>query len=152
MAKQVGAWTAFYCPREEAFLFARRSPTVNNPFLWNFFGGQLDAGESPKRAAMRELREEAGVKLAKRSLIPIGHTRLRGLAYTGAERDLHFFLVLCDDLFQPKLNDEHSEFRWFRKDHLPLSINRATAIAVENGLVKKAKACARKHREKVISF
>ena len=57
MAKRAGAWIAIYCPRKDAFLLAKRSKYVKNPFLWNFFGGQIDPGEAPKNAAIRELRE-----------------------------------------------------------------------------------------------
>ena len=150
MAVQRGAWIAIYCPSKRSFLLAKRSKLVNNPFVWNFFGGAIDAGESPKRAAIRELREEAGIKAGKSDLIPLAHIELSGLGHTGDERDLHYFLVLTDQPIKPKLNSENSEFRWFDEDHLPMSLNRATGEALRRGLIKKAVKYAAKHTGKSI--
>jgi len=140
----IGVWTVIYCPRKQAFLLARRSKYAKNPFLWNFFGGGADAGEKPKQAARRELREEAGITANKSNLIKLSRQRLEGIAYLGIEQDLHFFLLLTRRLLEPRLNIEHSEFRWFSQDNLPLSVNRPTWIAVDTGVIDKAIRCARK--------
>ncbi len=144
----IGVWTIIYCPREKAFLLARRSKYAKNPFLWNFFGGGADAGESPKKAALRELREEAGIKAKKSHLIKLSQQRLEGIAYLGIEQELHFFLLLSARLLEPRLNIEHSESRWFAQDNLPLSVNRPTWIAIDAGVIKKAIKTARKESAK----
>lgn len=41
-------------------ILGKRSPDVNNPNQWNFFGGHIDAGETAIAAAVRELFEETG--------------------------------------------------------------------------------------------
>lgn len=38
-----------------------RGPTIKNAGQWNFFGGNVDEGESPEEAACRELYEETGM-------------------------------------------------------------------------------------------
>lgn len=146
MSVQRTSWIVVYCPNERAFLMGKRSKLVNNPFVWNFFGGAIDNGESPKKGAIRELREETGVKIGKRDLIPLDQVELRGPGHTGDERDFYFYMILVDQPFSPKLNSENSESRWFDQDNLPLSLNRATSEAVRRGLTKKAVSYASKNK------
>ncbi len=54
-------------PDEEGrgcFLLTKRAPTLrSHTGQWALPGGRMDAGESPARAALRELDEEVGLKL-----------------------------------------------------------------------------------------
>lgn len=47
---------------DSRFLIAQRRATGSFPLKWEFPGGKLEAGESPKEALRRELREELGVE------------------------------------------------------------------------------------------
>lgn len=50
---------------------------------WVFPKGHLEAGEEPEAAAVREVREETGLRI--RLLGPLGHTRYE-IAHVGARR------------------------------------------------------------------
>ena len=46
------------------FLLTKRSESDSlNPGLWDFPNGRVNSGESPQKAAIRELKEEAGVEI-----------------------------------------------------------------------------------------
>lgn len=138
---QAGVWAIIHCPKTGTFLLGKRSAKVNKPGLWNFFGGHIDAGETPRAALIRELTEEAGIQPADHELISIGGAtgaEIQDLGYVEALRELHYFLLLTDSEVEPQLNEEHSEFRWFKPGKLPHNLNRPTAIAINIGLIQKA--------------
>ena len=60
------AWVIMFT--ENKLILGKRAPSVRNPNLWNFFGGHVDAGETPEEAAVRELYEEVKVKANKSDL------------------------------------------------------------------------------------
>ncbi|MFA5082794.1 MAG: NUDIX domain-containing protein, partial [Hydrogenophilaceae bacterium] len=100
-----------------------------------------DPGETPREALLRELSEEAGFEVASHELLNIGgasSAEIQTLGYVEALRELHYFLLLTDREIEPRLNQEHSEFRWFKAAKLPRSVNRPTAIALNIGLIQKA--------------
>jgi len=139
--KQAGVWAIIHCPSTGTFLFGRRSDTVNKPGVWNFFGGHIDPGETPHQALIRELSEETGIERSSDDLVHFGgvsDTDIQGLGYVEALRELHYYLLQVDHEFEPQLNHEHSEFRWFKPDKLPHNLNRPSAIAVNIGLIQKA--------------
>lgn len=138
---KAGAWAIIHCPSSGTFLLGKRSASVNKPDLWNFFGGHIDPGENPREALRRELAEEVGAELAEGDLIGfggIGGAEIRDLGYVEALRELHYFLLLTEREIEPRLNEEHSEYRWFHPDKLPHKVNRPTAIALNIGLIQKA--------------
>jgi 8-oxo-dGTP pyrophosphatase MutT (NUDIX family) len=67
---------------------------------WGFPGGKSEKLESPLQTAFRETREEIGY-------LPIctvqGHFAQEGYI---------LYFALCREFFTPKLNREHSEYRW----------------------------------------
>jgi (d)CTP diphosphatase len=47
--------------RDGKILLAQRPPHADQPGLWEFAGGKVEAGETQSEALIRELREELGI-------------------------------------------------------------------------------------------
>ena len=137
-----GAWVVVYCPKKRSFLLGKRSGRVNNPKRWNLFGGRLDPGESPVDAALRELREESGIRATKNELKKLKKRRIHCTSSRSRPRELHFFLLTADKELTPRLNKEHTNYGWFRAGSIPSTVNRPTDIALRNGLLAECASIA----------
>lgn len=134
---QPGAWAVIYCPTTGKFLMGKRSAKVNKAGAWNLFGGRIDDGERPRQALLRELGEEAGISIKPKRLAKLD-TVSRKLRSRQVERDMHYFVIRADHEFSPRLNCEHSDFRWFTAKQLPSRFNGPTSLAIKRGLLEKA--------------
>ena len=78
---------------------------------WSIFGGIIEEGENPMMCAVRELKEEAQIK--------ISITDLRFIKKI-IDHDVEFVFYVTEvpSLINPVLNEEHSEFGWFSIDAL----------------------------------
>lgn len=81
--------------------------------LWNGFGGKVQPGEDIHQAALRELHEEAGIKLE--ALEPAG----KAVFYFGGdELLLHYFR---HSTFNGEATESEEMLpRWFKRSNLPL--------------------------------
>ncbi|MGA8028223.1 MAG: NUDIX hydrolase [Bryobacteraceae bacterium] len=82
--------------------------------LWEVPAGRLDPGESPLRAAKRELREETGFKAKK-------WMKLSSFWASPGYIDEKMHLFLATELTegeQEPMDDERIEIRWFSKQEL----------------------------------
>lgn len=73
---------------------------------WDLPGGEVDPGEQPAAAAVREYFEECGVLVLEEDL-------LLQDAYVSRYRDLILrYVVLVPEKFEPTLSYEHVDFMW----------------------------------------
>jgi 8-oxo-dGTP diphosphatase len=96
------------------FLLAQRPAGKPYAGYWEFPGGKIEAGEDPRTALARELREELGIEL--REAFP---WITRTYAYTHATVRLHFFRVTRWDHEPRPLEDQ--DIRWQRVESTDVS-------------------------------
>jgi 8-oxo-dGTP diphosphatase len=105
-----------YCEYDDKILFLKRSPHKPHGMAWNIPGGKLDAGETPRAAAVRELFEEVGISLQEHDLEDVNKFYIRA-----TEINYIFYTFRAHFLTRPviKLNlEEHVEAGWFTADEI----------------------------------
>lgn len=109
-----------------SFLLGRRAPGTFYPGYWEFPGGKVEAGESPRDALVRELREELGITAEG-----IRPWVVREHLYEHARVRLHFFEVFD---WHGSLRDHvHDRLSWQRAGSLGVS-----PVLPANGPILKA--------------
>ena len=89
-------------------LLMRRSPTdPSNPWVWNFPGGGIETSETPKEAAIREVKEESNLTCPPIFLKKIGtyHDTVDQLELHVFTTEKSYGKVLLKD-------KEHDRFAW----------------------------------------
>ena len=74
----------FITPHGQLLIQRRSKTKINCPNMWDIsVGGHVPAGEDSMRAALREVEEEMGLKLAKADLKLIGYATQQGVLNDG---------------------------------------------------------------------
>lgn len=111
MTKRVDVAAAVITRPDGSFLLGQRAPGTFYPGYWEFPGGKVESGESPRQALIRELGEELGIQA--REAWP---WLTREHAYEHAHVRLHFFEV---PEWTGAINDHvHAALAWQRADAL----------------------------------
>lgn len=127
------AGAIFYCTSTGNVLFGLRSGRVAEPHTWAGFGGKLDGDETPIEGLERELMEEIGYEDMD-SYVGV-------CVFQDEDHDFEYYsyLVICNEEFQPNLNDETSEILWTSIDTPPepLHPNFAKTIPYYKSAIRK---------------
>jgi 8-oxo-dGTP pyrophosphatase MutT (NUDIX family) len=98
-----------FCNETKRFLIGFRSRLVSVPFKWGLFGGNIE-NDSIKEGALREFKEETKFK---------GNIELiDGYIFKESRFIYYNHIGLIDFEFKPKLNWEHTEFKWLTYEEL----------------------------------
>lgn len=94
-------------------LIAKRPEGKKLAGLWEFPGGKVDAGETPERALIRELKEELGIDTRSSCLAPIGFA-------SHSYEDFHLLMPLyvCRVWQGTPIGHEGQELAWVRPTRL----------------------------------
>lgn len=103
---QAGAFATILNESGEVLLCHRRDLD-----LWNAPGGQVEAGESPWEAVVREIREEVGVQAEV--------VRLASVSWKPGRKEILFQFVCRIVAGELSLTDECDAFAYFPLDELP---------------------------------
>jgi len=107
--------TICFCIRENQVLLGMKKKDAFGVGKWNGFGGKVDEGETPKQAAVRELKEESRLVADEDSLRKVAHIRF----YFGTEPKFECHVYLIHDWRgEPRETNEMIP-KWFPLDSLP---------------------------------
>jgi len=119
-------------------LLTLRSEYVMEPGTWGIPGGKVDDDESPRKTAVRELREELGVKAAAKDL---------SLLFSFIEPSFRYDTFMATIPHQKtarfKLNWESDDARWFSLSTLPSPLHFGARLMLRDPDVQQRLLAAR---------
>ena len=75
--------------RDGRFLITQRKKESHLGHLWEFPGGKIEAGETPKQCAVRECREEIGVEVEAGAI-------LEEVRHDYSDLQVHLYFIKCE--------------------------------------------------------
>lgn len=94
-------------------LTLQRSPQTRCPTAWETVHGRIEPGESPERAAVREVREETGLEVQRLYNVIVQPFYLHRLATVELAV---VFAAFVDRALPVTLGDEHMRHEWLSPD------------------------------------
>ena len=108
------------------FLFGKENPLEDSAKGWSDFGGKMEKGETPYKAAMREGSEELTGFLGDSATISKMIRKNGGVykcIHTEFDYHVHMFLIDYDENLPKYYNNNH-HFLWQKMDHAALNKTR----------------------------
>lgn len=107
--------SAVYLEAEGEFLFLRKVSPEPMKGKWGVVGGKVEEGEDITDAAVRELKEEAGLSVCRHAL-----KYLKPVFITNAIYSFGFYIhvLKMDKKPEVTLSDEHDQYGWFTADQV----------------------------------
>ncbi len=110
MRKTIVVVSAVIVNEKYQFLLTKRVDTDNFNGKWQLPGGEVEFAEIPEEALKREVKEELGVEIKIKKLIPKVYSEVHG------DYHLIFLVYLCQLKSLNEriiLNEEASDYDWF---------------------------------------
>ena len=92
-------------------LVTQRSELMPHPLKWEFPGGKLLPGETPKGTIIREIREELGVEISVLQLLP-------SVKHFYSDSAVKLIPFVCTIRQGDIKLSEHRSFRWVHRSEL----------------------------------
>jgi len=107
-------------------LLQLRNADKRNKHTWGFFGGTLEAGETPYEAIQRELTEEIGFVPALEKLNPID-------VYQSKDKNFYYysFAAVVESEFHPVLNNESAGYAWVDIGQWPRPLHQGAKVTLQ---------------------
>ncbi len=116
-------------------LLALRSDEVEQPGTWNVWGGAIDDGEDPYKAALREFREEAG---SPGKIVKSKHLH----EFRSDTFKYNTFAIYVPKEFKPTLNCESSDAQWFEIGKWPTPLHFGLEEIINKGKLTEGSSSA----------
>jgi len=100
-------------PDSEQILIARRPAHLHQGGLWEFPGGKVDAGESPRDALYRELLEELNIRIDRESA-----TLFHEVSHQYPEKAVHLQFWRVFSFAGEVRGNEGQQVRWISRAQL----------------------------------
>ncbi len=118
----VGSYAIIWADQKVALIRKARGPYTGS---WDFPGGKIEFGESPRSALQREVMEEVGLEVREMRALDASSVRLSYRESSGEMIDLHHigFIFSCTVSSPAGLrstgdDQDASEARWFTTDEV----------------------------------
>jgi len=95
----------------ERILITQRSSEMPHPLKWEFPGGKLLTGETPEACIVREIREELGVEITVKQLLP-------SVSFSYSHNTVKLIPFVCTILKGEIRLAEHKSYRWVDRSEL----------------------------------
>jgi 8-oxo-dGTP pyrophosphatase MutT (NUDIX family) len=140
-----GVGTLFLSLKTNRVLLQFRNSDKRQKHTWGFWGGIIEAGESPYEALIREVQEELGIVPDINKLNPID-------VYQSKDRNFMYysFVAVIEDEFLPTLNSESCGYAWVNIGNWPKPLHEgARATLLYNKGKDKLQTILELHKQNV---
>ncbi len=113
VTRQITVFVGLVIRNKKILLVKRDEPEVKGAHMkWEFPGGKVDFGETPEEAIVREIKEETGVNVRVKRLLPYVHTTYWDYPW-GVQHTL-LFGYECEYLSEVERKFDHhvNEVKW----------------------------------------
>jgi 8-oxo-dGTP diphosphatase len=126
--------------RGDTVLLGKRRSTSHGDGVWQFPGGHLEWGETVEGCALREVREETGLRVEVRERGPWTNDLFPATATHAAKHYVTLFVIADSVRGDPAClePDKCEEWRWCRWDALPAPLFLPIVHLLESGWRAKA--------------